>query len=40
MKKWFWNFIHNAVAHPLMAFTPNPYKWMWKFHDFTAERME
>lgn len=32
-----WEFIHNAVAHPLMAFSGNSV-WSNTFHDYTANK--
>lgn len=32
-----WCFIHNAVAHPLLAITGNA-RWAEGFHDWTAEK--
>ena len=31
----FWRIIHNAVAHPLLAFEG---EWAERFHDWTAEK--
>lgn len=36
--KHVWTFIHNAVAHPMIAFPYRP-RWAVRFHDWTAERM-
>jgi hypothetical protein len=33
----FWQFIHNALAHPAMAFTFNS-AWSIRFHDWTGDR--
>lgn len=33
----FWEFLHNLIAHPLMAITGNS-KPALRFHDFTADR--
>jgi len=32
-----WEFLHNAVAHPLLALSFNA-TWAVRFHDWTAER--
>jgi len=32
-----WRFIHNAIAHPLLAFGST--KWNERFHDWTAAKM-
>lgn len=32
-----WAFLHNALAHPLMAFSGNS-GWANRFHDYTAEK--
>ena len=33
-ESWFWSFIHNAVIHPVMAFSKS--KLVDKAHDWTA----
>jgi hypothetical protein len=35
--KGFWSFLHNAVAHPLMAFFPKS-KTVMYWHDWTGDR--
>lgn len=32
-----WEFIHNAVAHPLLAFSFNA-RWAVRFHDWTSKK--
>lgn len=34
--KPFWTFIHNVIAHPLLALNT---RWSHRFHDWTANRM-
>lgn len=36
MKRKFWFFVHNVIAHPLLCFNK---KWSDKFHDWTADKM-
>lgn len=36
-KSRFWEFVHNTVAHPLMALSLNS-GWSSRFHDWTADR--
>lgn len=36
MRKGFWSFVHNVIAHPLMGLSFNS-QWSNKFHDWTAE---
>ena len=33
----FWRFVHNAVAHPLMALSFGA-RWSDRFHDWTYEQ--
>lgn len=37
MHKRFWWFVHNAVAHPLLAI--GPFEWAMRFHDWTATKL-
>lgn len=34
---YFWEFIHNVVAHPLMSLTFNS-GWSLRFHDWTGDK--
>lgn len=36
MKQFFWDFVHNVIAHPLLITRS---KWADKFHDWTANKM-
>lgn len=36
MKRRFWFFVHNVIAHPLLAFGT---RWADRFHDWTADKM-
>tara|TARA_Y100000593_G_C4286330_1_gene325681 strand:+ start:564 stop:755 length:192 start_codon:yes stop_codon:yes gene_type:complete len=38
MKDWFFKFLHNAIAHPLLCFLPS--KLGNSFHDWTAKFMK
>ena len=38
MQHNFWWFIHNAVAHPLIAVAP--LKTTMKFHDWTGKKLD
>jgi hypothetical protein len=40
MQQEFWNFIHNAIAHPLMAVTQLLNAVTEKFHDYTADKLD
>lgn len=37
MKKKFWFFIHNAIAHPLLC---TGFGWADTLHDYTADKMD
>lgn len=37
MKRMFWEFVHNAIAHPAMAFTFNS-RLSLRFHDWTGDK--
>jgi hypothetical protein len=34
---YFWNFVHNAIVHPMLALPMEEPKWLTRFHDWTAE---
>jgi hypothetical protein len=36
-ERWGWAFLHDALAHPLMAFT-GYCRWSLAFHNFTSRR--
>jgi hypothetical protein len=38
IRRRLWNIVHNAAAHPVMAFFPNS-KAVNRFHDYTADKM-
>lgn len=38
MNFYFWKFIHNAIAHPLMSAPWSEPKWVLEFHDWTAKK--
>jgi hypothetical protein len=33
----FWWVVHNAIAHPIIAFIP--FKWAFDFHDWTSRKI-
>lgn len=37
MRTFFWEFIHNVVAHPLMSLTINSNFSIW-FHNWTGDK--
>lgn len=38
IKYYFWNLVHNCIAHPVMGLTCNS-KFSERFHDWTARKM-
>lgn len=38
MSKYWWMFVHNCIAHPLLFFTLNS-KIAIRFHDFSSIKM-
>lgn len=38
MKKRFWFFVHNAIAHPLLCINNRKGSWCGKFHNWTANK--
>ncbi len=39
VRRRFWQYLHHCWAHPLWFLTGFS-DWAWRFHDYTAERME
>lgn len=37
--RYFWNFVHNVIVHPLLASSCGGSRWLARLHDWTAERM-
>lgn len=37
MKQFFWKFVHNAMAHPLLV---TGTEWSFRFHDWTADQWD
>ena len=40
MKAEIWSFVHNAIAHPIMAITQLLNSAAEKFHDYTADKLD
>jgi hypothetical protein len=40
MDKELWSFIHNAIAHPVMAVTQMMNVLAEKFHNWTADKID